>query len=733
MRLTVLLLLAYFSLAQALDTVSIVTVNPEIREPTNGTAGTPAQAFRLSRGLATTGALVVNLTIDGTAGAGDYAMADAESGGNAIVVPGNRQVTIPNGSSEITLWITPTDDNTVEGRETVRVTIAVPGGGSDDYLRDAQPTKTVLIADNDLVLGWTMVEDVCSEDLAGALPPEGVLRLSFWDANGNAVTAALPTVDVRFRVLGGAGQATLSSDYLMTYMWRHAGLPGGNNILNDRSTTLNTGNETWTWNTLVADDDIEAGDADVLVNDTSRLHVNDLITFGSVTDELYRVSGLPDATTLEIFGGLIEDDSAADGDPVRNNIEPNITTNGSTQGIGLNGTYYAFDIAITPKYDNQPEGSEAATFQLLSSPDYIIRSPNDIVMTIADDDVLVWVEAVDDAVRSTSTTGTIRVHLSAAAPKDITIPLTIGGTAVAGTDYTAVTASITVPAGSTSQDIEVQAITGGGTGTVSVTLVDTVDIVIAGSGPSQGQTATINVRDGTGSVTFGSVTITADVASTPDSVVGATPASFLVEVARSGDDNPVITVPLLIGGTALPGTDYTALPASVEIPRLFIAAAVSSSATYAFLKAPSGTVELPVGTTLRIGAGGAAVTRTVKTAASVATTATVVELTTAIGGAFAADTSVGVNQVSVPVTAVLDALAESNETVTVTLLRSSTTANYTLGTPAEATVTVADTALVPSKPSPSGLGESSSSCGAGGLAGVLIGMLALAGLRRRRR
>jgi hypothetical protein len=419
---------------------------------------------------------------------------------------------------------------------------------------------------------------------------------------------------------------------------------------------------------------------------------------------------------------------------VRNNLDVGISNNGDLQQVGMDETYAELDVAFTAKYDGTPEGGESITLRLISSSDFIVESPNDIAVPLADDDLLVWMEAARDAVRSPLQEGLIRLSLSSAAPKAITAFYSVAGTAVAGTDYTTLSGSVLIPQGATAVDIPVSTLSGStGEGTVQATIVaGSADYVISGSGPTQGASATINVLQGSTTATPDAVvSIATTTASAADAPAGT--LSFTLTAVRSGTTNPTIEVPVLVGGSAVPGTDYTAVPATLSLPGLVIGSEVAPSATFINLRTTSGTYALAVGDTLRLGSLGS--TYTVRTAASLSTTAVPVELTAAVGAGLPASSSAGVTRRVYRVPVAADATAEGNETITVAMVDTSTGNNFNLNSSAQSiTLTITDTASgggsAAAKPS-AGTGGG---CSAGGASALLLaGGLFVVGLRRRRR
>lgn len=109
-------------------TVSIAATDANAAE-----AAADPGVFTITRSGATTAALTVNLTYSGTATNGtDYTALPATA-------------TIAAGSASATITVTPIDDSTFEGAETVVATVAAGTG----YVPGNVSSATVTIADND--------------------------------------------------------------------------------------------------------------------------------------------------------------------------------------------------------------------------------------------------------------------------------------------------------------------------------------------------------------------------------------------------------------------------------------------------------------------------------------------------------------------------------------------------------------------------------------------------------
>jgi uncharacterized repeat protein (TIGR01451 family)/gliding motility-associated-like protein len=152
--------------------------------------------------------------------------------------------------------------------------------------------------------------------------------------------------------------------------------------------------------------------------------------------------------------------------------------------------------------------------------------------------------------------GTFTVTLSKPASTDTQLTYTLSGTATEGSDYaTIVTKTITIPAGQTSGVITIP-VSGDaiveGTETVIATLTTSGNPLVTVSSTA----ATINIVDNTDAV----VTVSA----TADGAEPATPGQFTFTLNRISTTDTKITYAL--SGTAISGTDYTAIVNTITIP-----------------------------------------------------------------------------------------------------------------------------------------------------------------------
>ena len=177
---------------------------------------------------------------------------------------------------------------------------------------------------------------------------------------------------------------------------------------------------------------------------------------------------------------------------------------------------------------------------------------------IADDDKATVTITADDASASEpNDDGRFTVTMSAASDKDTVVNYTIAGTAEAGADFTLLSGTVTIEAGSLSAAIDVNAIDDTvleDNETVIVTLIgtDDSDVTIA----TTNNTSTVVVADDdTASVSISATTSNA----LEQNIDGA----FTVTMSATSDQDTVVTY--VVTGTADSADDYIALPGTVTI------------------------------------------------------------------------------------------------------------------------------------------------------------------------
>ncbi len=220
-------------------------------------------------------------------------------------------------------------------------------------------------------------------------------------------------------------------------------------------------------------------------------------------------------------------------------------------------------ITVTPINDTLVEPNETVVVTLAANAAYTLGAPASATVTLVSDDVASLPTVTIAATTATATeagptAGVFTVSRTGATTAALTVNYTVGGTATAGTDYTTLPGSLTIPIGAASARITVTPI--------NDTLVEPNETVVV--------TLTANAAY-TGAPASATVTLVSDdVASLPTVTIAATtatateagPTAGVFTVSRTGATTAALTVNYTVGGTATAGTDYTTLPGSLTIP-----------------------------------------------------------------------------------------------------------------------------------------------------------------------
>ncbi|MES2660512.1 MAG: Calx-beta domain-containing protein [Verrucomicrobiota bacterium] len=259
-------------------------------------------------------------------------------------------------------------------------------------------------------------------------------------------------------------------------------------------------------------------------------------TVGSV-DAIYTVGGK--AVSAADFGGVFPTGTVTIAD-------------GATSAI----------VTIPVSADLLVEPNETFIVTLSAAGDNVISGAvASTTATIIDDDTAtVGIAKITDGVEAAIPTNALfRVIQTAPASVDTVISYTVGGTASPGTDFTALSGSVTIQAGQTTADISVAVLDEhivGRNETVSITL----------NGFSAGDP---EVTLGASSTAFATImdddTATVSLAKITDGIEAAIPTHALFRVTQTAPASVDTVVSYTVGGTASSGTDFTALSGSVTI------------------------------------------------------------------------------------------------------------------------------------------------------------------------
>ena len=219
-------------------------------------------------------------------------------------------------------------------------------------------------------------------------------------------------------------------------------------------------------------------------------------------------------------------------------------------------------VTVTPKDDTEYEGAETVVLTLSEGTGYFVGSPSSATVMIADNDKpTVSVAAVAASTLEGATGGFTFSRNGTTALSPLTVSYTYNGTATAGSDYPLLSGNFTIPPGQASATLDVPAWQDSLTEppeTINLTIAVNAAYNVAAS---PGNAATMTIVDDTEQPIL-TITATDNEASELFSYKGN--GNFTI--TRAGSTASAITVNLLVGGTATPDSDYTALPASVTIP-----------------------------------------------------------------------------------------------------------------------------------------------------------------------
>ena len=217
--------------------------------------------------------------------------------------------------------------------------------------------------------------------------------------------------------------------------------------------------------------------------------------------------------------------------------------------------------------DSLVEGTETVDITLssitASDPGITIDGANnsDSIDIFDNDAALVSIAGTTDGDENGPVDGVFTVTQSATAVSATVVSYTVAGSATAGTDYTALSGTVTIPAGSTSATIDV-------TGIVADSLVEgteTIDITLSSITASDPGITIDAANDNDAIDILDGDAATVSLAGTTDgNEAGPVDGVFTVTQTTTAVSDTVISY--TVAGTATAGADYTALSGSVTIP-----------------------------------------------------------------------------------------------------------------------------------------------------------------------
>lgn len=532
------------------------------------TASTPVTAegsattgkFLLSRTGDASQALVVNVTsLGGNAVAADYTLVPAPGAGSQ----GLSTLTIPAGQDTLEVIVTPVNDTAAEGPETLILTLAAGNG----YLISGNAGATVTLDDNDTTLPRVSVLVGEAKTTEGVASPATVRVLRTGSTAG--------PLTVHYTV---AGTAATGADYVA--------LPGAVTLpagaaealitvvsVNDQaSETIETVELALNSNAAyVTDPGALKATISVVDDDLQILHV--IASDPLATERNLSITGTP-ADTAAFLITRTGDTTL----PLTVYYAMAGSTSGTT-ATALHGVDYealpgvlvipagqsSGAVTILPRWDGLGEASESVRLQLGAGPtNYQLGPDNFATATINDagDPPYVEVITVDNAVEGSSpTVGKFRFSLKGSSAAAITVNYTLSGTAIGGTDFTAVSGSVSIPgSGLNTVELSVTPINDAvleDVETVILTITPDPDYQVYGASA----TALMRLRDDEGPTIY----VDASDGDYPPSMAeNSSGGQFYL--SRTGSTTAALTVNYTLSGTAVSGVDYTGASGSAVIP-----------------------------------------------------------------------------------------------------------------------------------------------------------------------
>jgi gliding motility-associated-like protein/uncharacterized repeat protein (TIGR01451 family) len=517
----------------------------------------------LPPGVTTSKIITVRYTVTGT----------ATSGLDFNPLTGTAFISASKGSTNVIISVI--NDNVIEDLENVVITL-ISGSSADLATFAISPTNgvtTISITDDDNVAANRQINAIKVADGSES-------------AGDGSFKLALP------------GLYTYKQDMTVTYTVSGTATPGADYTPLSGSATLVGGQNSVLVTVPVLNDALIEGDEKVIITPQPVTVGADNFSAGT-TDTVMILDD--DDDNLRVGVTTADRDASETGDtaafkvslPDGTAASAPVTVNYTIDGVAANGTDYislpgtivipadsnSMYIPVSAIDDNLVEGDENLSITLtgVSStlPFTIDQDADTASATIHDDDNVnmdIVVGIGIPAGAEPATAGEFTVGLASA--KVTTVPITVtyhtAGTATSGTDYTTLSGTVTIPAGSSSAPVSVPVLDDDlieGDETAVLIMDNVTSSLPFVAGAQKQDTVIINDDDNVNMNVV--ITASKDRAGEPN-----IPGEFTVGLASGKTTLVPITVTYTIGGTATVGNDYTVLSGTVTIP------ANSSSVTF---------------------------------------------------------------------------------------------------------------------------------------------------------
>ena len=391
---------------------------------------------------ASEGAGTANLTASLSVASGrtitvDYATSDDTASAGSDYTTGSGTITFAPGVTTQNVPIAIISNATDEPNETMKVTLSNPVNVT---LNDANGVLT--ITDDDTAVSISIDDHVTTNETADPSAHDITVRLSA--VSGETVTVNYATAD---------GTATFNNDYNST----------------NGTLSFAPGVTTQTIPFVLVQDTLNEGDEIFYVNLSSANNASIADNQASVTiteDDGAPTLSVADSTTTDESAAAITTTvtmSGASASTITVNWATSDSTATAASDYNTAGGTLIFNpgetsktISVNVLADNVPEGTETLNISLSNVSSGATIADGSAVITITDDDGDPTISVGAASVSESTSSVSIPVELSFPTPLAVTVNYaTSDGTAIAGSDYTTTTGTLTFAANQTSQTISV--------------------------------------------------------------------------------------------------------------------------------------------------------------------------------------------------------------------------------------------------------------------------------------
>lgn len=436
-------------------TLPLVAVNATTADAVEN--GASPAVVTLTRTGVTTASLTVNYTVDGT----------ATSGSDYTALSGS--VVFPAGADSVTLNVMPVNDASSEQVETVRVVLS----SSADYLiNSAAANAKVSLYDDDTQVVSVAVTDATAQEVnlsaVGAVADTG----TFMVTRSGDVSSAL-TIYYAFAGSSGSGVMALHGvdfEAMPGSVTIPAGQTQASITIIPRADGLGEGPEQVVLYLGAGGTNYVLGSnssATVVINDNAAdLPYADVISTGNATEGVgngaFRITvrGGAGTGTLAVKYGFQGTATSAD-----YSVSGSGNTSTGTTITLNNGATVTKDVTIVPTNDSDFEDLENVTLTLQADNAYqTFPSSSAASLWIKDNEYAntVYVDTQVGTVGSNTftegaTTSPVKFYISrtGSTTASLVVNFTLAGSASSGSDYTAVSQSVTIPAGALGVDVPI--------------------------------------------------------------------------------------------------------------------------------------------------------------------------------------------------------------------------------------------------------------------------------------